>query len=255
MLTLLVLVVSIVLAYKSFVFLLSLKLKRNDIADASWGLAFILILLASIFLTGHQGLLITVISLLIFVWGFRLAIRIFLRNIKKSEDYRYAKMREEKNFILKSFLQVYVLQGLLAILVSLPIIFIIYFGKDSSLNWLSYLGLTVWLIGFFFEAVGDLQLDQFIADPNNKGKIIQSGLWKYSRHPNYFGEITLWWGIYLIALSVPFGYLSIFGPAAITFLIIKVSGIPLLEKKYEGNSEFENYKKKTSVLVPLPNRS
>jgi steroid 5-alpha reductase family enzyme len=110
----------------------------------------------------------------------------------------------------------------------------------------------VWVIGFFFESVGDAQLSRFIKDPANKGKLMQSGLWKYTRHPNYFGEVTQWWGLWIIALSVSYGWLGIIGPLTITTLILKVSGIPLLEKSMEGNPEFQEYKKRTSVFFPLP---
>lgn len=244
----------LVLVYKTLVFFLSLILNRNDIADVSWGLSFILITIVSILYAKNYSLAAILVSFLVLIWGVRLAVRIFLRNQKKKEDYRYAKLREEKNFRLRSFFQVYVLQGLLAVLVSLPVIFAIYYAPAAGLSWLIYLGLLAWLIGFFFEAVGDYQLDKFLANPNNKGHVLQTGLWKYSRHPNYFGEIAMWWGIFLMAVSVPYGWVSVLGPVTITFLITKVSGIPMLEKKYAGNSEFEDYKKRTSVLIPLPNR-
>ena len=111
-------------------------------------------------------------------------------------------------------------------------------------------GVLVWLVGFYFEAVGDAQLARFIKDPANKGKLMQSGLWAYTRHPNYFGEVTQWWGIWIIALSVSGGWLGIIGPITITFLILKVSGIPMLEKKMAENPEFTEYKKQTSMVIP-----
>jgi len=107
-------------------------------------------------------------------------------------------------------------------------------------------------MGFYFEAVGDYQLRTFTKDPSNRGKIIRSGLWRFTRHPNYFGEVVLWWGILLIALSAPNGWVALIGPVTITFLLLQVSGIPMLEKKYEGNPEFEEYKKRTSAFFPLP---
>lgn len=122
----------------------------------------------------------------------------------------------------------------------------------ASLSLLDALGIAVWVFGFYFEAVGDAQLARFIKDPAHKGKIMQSGLWTYTRYPNYFGEVAQWWGIWLLALSLPNGLFGIIGPLTITFLILKVSGIPLLEKKYSGNAEFQEYKKKTSMFFPLP---
>lgn len=256
MINLILLSTVVVLIYKTIVFVLSLLLRRNDIADVSWGLSFILILVTSLNYTGNFNPLIALVSILVVIWGGRLAARIYLRNRVKKEDFRYQKLREEagKNFLIRSFLQIYILQGLLAVAVSLPVIFIIYFGQEVGLGWLAYAGLIIWLVGFFFEAVGDYQLDKFLSQSENKGHLLQTGLWKYSRHPNYFGEVTMWWGIFLIAVSVPNGYLSILGPATITFLITKVSGVPMLEKKYIGNREFENYKSRTSVFFPLPQK-
>jgi steroid 5-alpha reductase family enzyme len=138
--------------------------------------------------------------------------------------------------------------------ISAPVLFInnnIVF----SITGLDFLGLIVWATGFFFEVVGDWQLAHFIKNPSNKDKLMQSGLWQYSRHPNYFGEITQWWGIFLLALSLPFGWMTIVGPLTITSLILFVSGVPLLEKKYAGRADFETYKKRTSKLIPLPKRS
>jgi steroid 5-alpha reductase family enzyme len=134
------------------------------------------------------------------------------------------------------------------ILVSSPIIFINTF--PSKFVFLDLLGILIWTFGFFFESVGDFQLSRFIK--SKKGGIMKSGLWKYTRHPNYFGEVIQWWGIWLIALSVSYGWVSVIGPLLITFLILKVSGIPLLEKKMEENDEFREYKKNTSMFFPLP---
>jgi steroid 5-alpha reductase family enzyme len=125
-------------------------------------------------------------------------------------------------------------------------------APPAPLGWLDGLGVTVWLAGFCFEAFGDWQLLQFIRTPANKGKLMTSGLWRYTRHPNYFGEVTLWWGIWLMALSVPGGWLTVVGPLTITTLILKVSGIPMLEKPYEDRADFQAYKRRTSAFFPLP---
>jgi steroid 5-alpha reductase family enzyme len=124
----------------------------------------------------------------------------------------------------------------------------------ASLGLLDLVGVAVWLLGFYFEAVGDAQLARFIKDPANKGKLMQNGLWAYTRHPNYFGEVTQWWGIWLIALFVPSGWLAIIGPITITFLILKVSGIPMLEKKMAEHPDFAEYKRRVSVFIPLPRK-
>jgi steroid 5-alpha reductase family enzyme len=117
------------------------------------------------------------------------------------------------------------------------------------------MGVCVWLFGFLFESVGDAELARFARDPHNRGKILQSGLWQYTRHPNYFGEVVQWWGIWLLAVGVPGGWFGIVGPLTITFLILKVSGIPMLEKKMAENPDFAEYKRRTSVFLPwIPKR-
>lgn len=126
--------------------------------------------------------------------------------------------------------------------------------SETPIGWLDMVGLVVWGIGFFFEVIGDRQLQLFVARPENRGKLMTSGLWKYSRHPNYFGELTMWWGIWLISVSVVGGVWTILAPITITVLLRYVSGVPLLEKKYTGNPEWEIYRQKTSVLIPLPPR-
>jgi steroid 5-alpha reductase family enzyme len=141
------------------------------------------------------------------------------------------------------------LQGAVIFLVALPIQLVIN-TPGEPLGHLDRIGLLIWLFGFGFEAIGDWQLLQFKKDPENKGKIIQHGLWRYSRHPNYFGEAVLWWGIFLIALKAQYGILAIISPILIDFLLLKVSGIPMLEAKYEGNPDFESYKARTNAFFP-----
>jgi steroid 5-alpha reductase family enzyme len=141
----------------------------------------------------------------------------------------------------------------LLFLIILPIV-LIHQNSESSLGWLDFAGLIIWLIGFYFEYVGDSQLASFIKNPQNKGKLMQSGLWAYTRHPNYFGEVTQWWGLWLITLSAPNSILGIIGPITITVLILKISGIPMLEKKMAEKPEFKEYERKVSKFFPLPTR-
>lgn len=239
--------------YMSFWFLLSLIKKRNDVADIAWGLGFVLMAWASFFLSDDSGARGLLVVALVTVWGVRLAWHIHRRNKGRAEDYRYLTWRKEwgKWFYIRSFLQVYVLQGFLLFLIVLPVL-LINKSAGGAFWVLDLLGVMLWLIGFYYESVGDAQLARFIKDPANKGKLMQSGLWAYTRHPNYFGEVTQWWGIGLIALSVPYGLAGIIGPITITFLILKVSGIPLLEKKMAENPEFTEYKRRVSIFVPLP---
>lgn len=235
-------------------FMLALAVRRNDIADIVWGLVFIVAVVTALFTVGQATDRTLLASALVFIWGGRLTIRIMLRNLKKkTEDFRYREWREQwgKSFYIRSFLQVFMLQGVLALVVVSPVLLVIALDY-RTLNLLDLLGLAVWMVGFFFEAVGDYQLDAFKKDPAAKGRIMQTGLWRYSRHPNYFGEVTMWWGIYLVALSVPNGYLAFIGPLTITFLILKVSGIPMLEKKYVDDAAFQKYARRTSAFFPLP---
>ncbi|MBX7170317.1 MAG: DUF1295 domain-containing protein [Pyrinomonadaceae bacterium] len=233
-------------------FIVSLIKKRNDVADIFWGIGFILVAWTSFFLAESFNNRALLVNVLVTIWGLRLAFHIGLRNRGKGEDFRYKAWRESwgKTFYWRSYLQVFILQGFFLFLISLPLVFVNPGNAEFSL--FDVLGLLIWLIGFFFEAVGDYQLLQFTKNAENKGKIIQTGLWKYTRHPNYFGEVVLWWGIFFFAL--PFGFWTIISPLTITFLILYVSGIPMLEKKYENNPEFAEYKKRTSAFFPMPSK-
>jgi steroid 5-alpha reductase family enzyme len=146
------------------------------------------------------------------------------------------------------------LQGFLLFLIVLPVL-AINKNPGVSLGWLDLIGLAVWFFGFTFEVIGDAQLKKFIKNPANKGRLIQRGLWTYSRHPNYFGEVTLWWGIWLMSLSAPNSWFTVFGPLTISILILKVSGIPMLEKKMAENPDFTEYKRRVSAFFPLPPRN
>ena len=145
------------------------------------------------------------------------------------------------------------LQGLLMLSI-VSAVLIIYTYSIGGLFPLVVIGTLIWVFGFVFESIGDKQLKQFISNPSNKGRVMNDGLWKYTRHPNYFGEVTQWWAIGIIALTFNNGWLGLIGPIVITFLIVKVSGVPLLENKYNGNPEYQAYKLETSMLIPLPNK-
>lgn len=244
-----------VILYGSLWFIMSLMLRRNDVADIAWGIGFIVLALVAQLATSNGSSRANFLLALVIVWGVRLSLHIGIRNWGKAEDSRYRKWREEwgSNAAVRSYFQVFLLQGILVVVVLLPATYVLA-QQDSALTVLDAIGASIWLVGFVFEAVADLQLVRFKRDPGNRGRVITSGLWKYSRHPNYFGELTLWWGVWLIACSVPGGWTTILGPATITALILLVSGIPMLEKKYEGNPEFEFYRQRTSPFFPLPQR-
>ncbi len=241
--------------YMSIWFAFSLVKKRNDVADIAWGLGFVLMAWFSFFLSNNSGTRGLLTCFLVSIWGLRLASHIHARNQGKPEDYRYLAWRNEwgKWFYIRSYFQVYLLQGLFLALIVMPVLFINK-NMGGALGLYDVFGVAVWLLGFYFEAVGDAQLAQFIKNPANKGKLMQSGLWAYTRHPNYFGEVAQWWGIWLIALAVPQGWFGIIGPLTITFLILKVSGIPMLEKKMAEKPEFAEYKRKVSMFIPLPRK-
>lgn len=237
--------------YMSLWFVVSVVKKRNDVADVAWGLGFVLLAWTSFFLSGF-GVVSFLVNILITIWGGRLAWHIYKRNKNKPEDKRYQDWRKKwKNFYIRSYIQIFILQGILLYLIVLPAIFI-NLNSLNELGLVQIIGILIWMVGFYFESTGDRQLKDFISNPVNKGKIMDQGLWRYTRHPNYFGEVTLWWGIFIIALSIPNAWVMIIGPLTITILILFVSGIPLLEKKYAGRSDFEAYKKRTSIFFPLP---
>ena len=241
----------IVLAYMTLVFFLALAKKNNGVVDIAWGLGFILVCAAIFAIYGSDRARPWLALMLVLTWGGRLALHIFRRNRGREEDFRYAAWRRQwgKYFIIRSFGQIFLLQGLLLLLVVTPVLLIV--GQaQPPLNLLDGLGLLVWLTGFLFETVGDRQLAAFIKDPANRGKLMTGGLWGYTRHPNYFGEAALWWGMAIIALSAPHGRLGLVGPVTITLLLLFVSGVPLLEKKYRGRPDWEEYKKKTPVFFP-----
>lgn len=241
--------------YEACWFLFAWAKGRNDFADVAWGLGFIVttgVSLAAGNTYSPRGLL---VSGLVLLWGLRLALHIHARNSGRGEDPRYRQWREQwgRWFLLRSFLQIYLLQGTLLVIVAAPIIFA-NASPDTPLRVVDLLGLAVWLTGFCFEAVGDWQLLKFMRNPANKGKLMSTGLWRYSRHPNYFGEVTLWWGAWLLVCAIPNGWMTLLGPLTITVLILKVSGIPMLERRYDGRADFEAYKRRTSVFLPLPPR-
>lgn len=247
----------LVFVYMSLLYVAALINKRNDIADIGWGIGFIIVAVVSVFygwiINGPIDLRSVFLALLVFVWGIRLATHIYIRNKNKTEDPRYVKWRMDwgKWFYLRSYLQVFLLQGLLLLLISIPVMLVSKHTGKLFPTVLDIVGLGVWVIGFLYESVGDKQLATFLKDPANKGKIMKSGLWSLTRHPNYFGEVTMWWGVWLISLSAGVPWWSIVGPLTITYLITKVSGIPMTEARYKGNTEFDEYKKITSSLIPL----
>jgi steroid 5-alpha reductase family enzyme len=237
--------------YMNAWFLFSLLKKRNDVADTAWGLGFVLLAWISFAWGDAINWRALLVSLLVTVWGVRLAYYIHKRNKNKTEDYRYEAWRKEwgKYFFVRSYFQVFILQGIFLFLIILPVLFINKNGL-GSVTIFDVLGILVWATGFYFESRGDAELARFLKNPANKGKLMQEGLWQYTRHPNYFGEVTQWWGLWIIALSISGSFFTIVGPLTITILILFVSGIPLLEKKMRTHPDFPAYAARTSMFIP-----
>lgn len=228
------------------------QLKRNNaLIDVAWGLGFSVVAAA---LYARRPVIFPAKALImaaVLVWGLRLAWHLFRRNWDRPEDFRYAQMRQKwgRAALVKGFFFIFMLQGLLMLVVSLPVT-VVFAGPARPLAALDIVGAIVFAAGFVFEAVGDAQLAAHVRNPANKGRLMTRGLWSATRHPNYFGEATLWWGIGLMAVSSPRGWLALAGPLVITLLLVFVSGVPLLEKKYAGRPDWEEYKARTPMFVP-----
>jgi steroid 5-alpha reductase family enzyme len=243
----------LLMIYMACMFVAGLKARDNSIIDIAYGPAFVVSCWGTWLFGGQMTshfrplLLLTLLTL----WGLRLGLHIGHRHRGQGEDFRYRTFRKEwgDTIIWRSFLQIYMLQGAVVLIVSTPVLLGIA-NPGAALQWTDILGILLFSLGFFFEAVGDWQLMKFKQDAANKGKTIMEGLWVYTRHPNYFGEATLWWGFFCIGLGSPIGIYGLISPLTIGFLLLKVSGIPMLEAKYKGNPQFEAYKARTNAFFP-----
>lgn len=253
----------IIFIFMTCVFILAQILKNNSIVDIFWGLGFVF--LSTIYAMNAEPHLqginnevttATVIHYLVFIWGLRLAFHILIKNWGKPEDWRYVNFRKlwtKKNIphFLGAFLQVFMLQSFFMFIIAMPII---HSNKHfSEINNLTFIGILIWFIGFVFEAVGDYQKTLFKKNINNKDKILTTGLWKYTRHPNYFGESVMWIGVFIVAVnfSYPFeSIINLISPITLTWLLTKVSGVPMLEGKYKENEAYQNYIKNTPSFFP-----
>ena len=243
-------------AYVTAIWLLSVALRNASIIDIFWGPGFA-VLAAVYALASDDGYLereLLVVAL-VAVWGLRLGAHILTRNAGHGEDYRYQRMREHHGdaFWWRSLFTVFFLQGVLLWVISAPLLVAIHSEKPNNFLVTDFIGVALWAVGFFFEAVGDRQLVRFKGDPANKGKVMDRGLWRYTRHPNYFGDATLWWGYFIIAAGTPWGVATILAPILMTFLLTRVSGAALLERTIKKHRpEYENYERRTSAFIPLP---
>jgi steroid 5-alpha reductase family enzyme len=232
-------------------FLLARARKRLDTVDTAWGLGFVVAAWsAAVQEPTSRSLLIAV---LVSIWGIRLANHIYQRSKNRGDDPRYVEMSKKWKGSLwrKAFWVVFMFQGLLIWIVSLPVVTATGIGHGAG--WLTSIGLVIWLVGFAFESISDKQLGDFLKRSNHP-KVMDKGLWGYSRHPNYFGELTQWWAIGIIATQAHLGWIGLLGPLVLTTTIVFISGIPPIERKRKQNPDYQEYAKRVSVLIPLPPR-
>jgi steroid 5-alpha reductase family enzyme len=230
--------------------LLSLPLRNVSIVDSLWSLMFLLAAVTYAVGQAAPGPRAWLVIALVTVWSLRLAGYITWRNRGHGEDFRYQKIRanNEPGFAFQSLYIVFGLQAGLAWVISLPLLAAI--NSSAPLGWLDGAGAALWLVGMVFEAGGDWQLARFKADPASRGKVLDSGLWRYTRHPNYFGDFCVWWGLFLIALAGG-GWWSLAGPLMMSFLLLKVSGVALLEKDIgERRPAYRDYVRRTNAFFP-----
>lgn len=245
-------------------FLLARRRARYDLIDSVWGAGFAVIAVVTFALSwvanGGAGGVAVVITLLTVVWGARLSVHIHRRNHGRSEDPRYVEMaaRATGDPAVRMYFRVYLTQALVMWFVSLPVQFAQLGpapGRFATLGVLSGVGGVVWAVGFVFEAVGDEQLRRFKADPMNAGRVLDTGLWRYTRHPNYFGDACVWWGLYLLACHHVWGVVTILSPVVMTLLLAAGTGKPLLERAMrEKRPDYAAYVDRTSGFFPLPPR-
>jgi steroid 5-alpha reductase family enzyme len=242
-----------ILCLMTVLWIASLLLCNSSIVDVFWGPGFVLVnwtafALAPGGFSGRKWLT----SALITVWGLRLGLYILWRNRGKPEDFRYRKWREDHGarWWWVSFFQVFLLQGVLMWIVSAPLVAAQFAAEPARLTILDYVAIALWGVGFFFEAAGDWQMARFRADPANRGQVLSNGVWRYTRHPNYFGDATQWWAYYLVAAAAG-GFWTVFSPIVMTLLLLRVSGVALLERTLtETKPRYREYVETTSAFVP-----
>jgi steroid 5-alpha reductase family enzyme len=240
---------SVIAAAMAITWVVSVIVKDASIIDPVWGLGFVIVAWAVALGVGEWPAHSIVLVAMVSAWGLRLATYLGVRNFGKGEDYRYQSMRRRwgRPFWLISFFTVYLLQGVLMWIVSLPVQAGIA-DPAESIGPLMYAGLTVWFVGLGFETVGDLQLARFRRNPESEGRVLDTGLWRYTRHPNYFGDFLVWWGIFLAAAAPVW---TIVGPLVMSVLLLRVSGVTLLEKTItKRRPGYADYVRRTNAFFP-----
>ena len=242
----------VIFIYFMLFFIVGTILKNNSIVDIGWGLGFVVTAWVLFFINQDFTITKIIVNILVSLWGLRLFYHILKRNLFKEEDFRYKKWREDwgKYVIPRAFVQVYLQQALFMFIVGIAV-YHVNTRSSVTFNYWMLIGIAIWIIGYYFEALGDKQLKDHINNPEQKGKLLTTGLWKYTRHPNYFGEALMWWGIFVFSIIGSNAWYIIISPIAITVLLRFVSGVPLLERKMSKHPDWENYAKHTSAFIPF----
>ena len=250
---------AIVLAAVLSLWLVSIPLRDVSIIDMFFAVILLAVALASYGLAdgaeGRKRLIVAMVA----IWAVRITVHLVRRNWGHGEDPRYTKLRswvaDDRSFVWLSLTKVFLLQGVVLWFVSLPVQVGQLIAVPAHIGWIAWAGAGIWAIGLIFEVVADAQLTRFRADPDNRGKVLNTGLWKYSRHPNYFGELCVWWGLFLVACDHPLGILTIAGPLLYTHLIVNVTGQATLDKKLaKSRPGYKEYMETTSGMIPMPPR-
>lgn len=243
----------VIMSMMTLLWIISIFLKNVSIVDLFWGAGFVLANGFYFWNIENIGPRNYLLLSLVTLWGMRLSIHLAIRNIGKGEDFRYKEFRRkygENRYWWISFFQTFLLQGILMWLISAPLLGAHLSGNTNALNIVDLLAILVWMIGFIFEAGGDYQLVKFKSNPSNKGKVLNTGLWRYTRHPNYFGDSTVWWAFGLLSIATGC-YIPILGSILMTLLIVKVSGVALLEKTLKPQKpDYAEYIRKTNSFIP-----
>ena len=239
--------------------LISIPIRDVSIIDMFFAVILVLMTVVAFLLgEGTESRKLLVLSL-VGIWALRITVHLIQRNWGHGEDVRYTKLRswvnDERSFIWLSLRKVFLLQGVVLWLCAFPVVIAMVYPEPVNLGWTAITGTALWALGFAFEAISDRQLKRFRADESNRGTVLRTGLWKYSRHPNYFGELCVWWGIFLVACDHPIGIITIIGPLVYSYLVINVTGQRTLDKKLAREKPgYQEYMDTTSGLIPMPPR-
>ncbi|MGD8330694.1 MAG: DUF1295 domain-containing protein [Acidobacteriota bacterium] len=249
---------SVTLAAVVLLWLISLLRRDASVVDPFWGPGFVMIAAVAYAVgSGYEPRRLLIMAM-VAVWGLRLGLHLLARNLREGEDRRYRAMRDYwgASFPWVSLASVFLLQGVLMWLISLPIQAVAVAAGPQQVTIFDLIGGLSWGTGMLFEAIGDEQLRRFKADPANRGRVLDSGLWAYTRHPNYFGDALVWWGIFTVAAGVPGGWWTFFSPLMMTFFLLKVSGVAMLERDIaDRRPAYREYIERTSAFLPWPPKS